>query len=113
MKLAKDPLSAIILNLPKENLKLLEQRFSELYFQSIKQKYLISLTICRPKDGLPLPQLVDCTQYDEALRAQYDAMPISDGSSFFYLSNYKDRKSTRLNSSHQIISYAVFCLKKK
>src|SRR5258708_26337472 len=27
--------------------------------------------------------------------------------------NRRDRKSTRLNSSHQIISYAVFCLKKK
>src|SRR5258708_9453965 len=27
--------------------------------------------------------------------------------------NAGDRKSTRLNSSHQIISYAVFCLKKK
>src|SRR5438552_6670347 len=27
--------------------------------------------------------------------------------------NGRDRKSTRLNSSHQIISYAVFCLKKK
>src|SRR5207244_7112622 len=26
---------------------------------------------------------------------------------------WQDRKSTRLNSSHQIISYAVFCLKKK
>src|SRR5690606_41036006 len=26
---------------------------------------------------------------------------------------YKDRKSTRLNSSHVKISYAVFCLKKK
>src|SRR5947208_7776331 len=26
--------------------------------------------------------------------------------------SYGDRKSTRLNSSHQIISYAVFCLKK-
>src|SRR5258708_24753450 len=26
---------------------------------------------------------------------------------------FTDRKSTRLNSSHQIISYAVFCLKKK
>src|SRR5689334_24427061 len=26
---------------------------------------------------------------------------------------YKDRKSTRLNSSHSSISYAVFCLKKK
>src|SRR5207244_11093530 len=25
---------------------------------------------------------------------------------------FRDRKSTRLNSSHQIISYAVFCLKK-
>src|SRR5258708_24636299 len=27
--------------------------------------------------------------------------------------HHRDRKSTRLNSSHQIISYAVFCLKKK
>src|SRR5256885_7228664 len=27
--------------------------------------------------------------------------------------NYPDRKSTRLNSSHLVISYAVFCLKKK
>src|SRR5437868_14978872 len=26
---------------------------------------------------------------------------------------YRDRKSTRLNSSHVSISYAVFCLKKK
>src|SRR5438552_8648880 len=29
------------------------------------------------------------------------------------LNCFQDRKSTRLNSSHQIISYAVFCLKKK
>src|SRR2546426_3825972 len=29
------------------------------------------------------------------------------------LRNTKDRKSTRLNSSHLVISYAVFCLKKK
>src|SRR5207244_6057761 len=29
------------------------------------------------------------------------------------LKTKSDRKSTRLNSSHQIISYAVFCLKKK
>src|SRR5438034_2490362 len=28
-------------------------------------------------------------------------------------SSYTDRKSTRLNSSHTVISYAVFCLKKK
>src|SRR3712207_9002969 len=29
------------------------------------------------------------------------------------LNHYADRKSTRLNSSHANISYAVFCLKKK
>src|SRR5205807_8559738 len=28
-------------------------------------------------------------------------------------SSFADRKSTRLNSSHLVISYAVFCLKKK
>src|SRR5256885_2630675 len=27
--------------------------------------------------------------------------------------SFQDRKSTRLNSSHLVISYAVFCLKKK
>src|SRR5258708_39655518 len=53
-----------------------------------------------------------------------DWLPISDGrrstivSLFSPLPNAaaidaRDRKSTRLNSSHQIISYAVFCLKKK
>src|SRR2546430_11784031 len=36
--------------------------------------------------------------------------PRPDGASFVIS---KDRKSTRLNSSHSQISYAVFCLKKK
>src|SRR5205807_7574964 len=31
----------------------------------------------------------------------------------FESSDSRDRKSTRLNSSHLVISYAVFCLKKK
>src|SRR5438034_11248709 len=31
----------------------------------------------------------------------------------FPFTRYTDRKSTRLNSSHTVISYAVFCLKKK
>src|SRR5437762_11403255 len=30
-----------------------------------------------------------------------------------FQNGYQDRKSTRLNSSHRCISYAVFCLKKK
>src|SRR6516165_11969824 len=40
----------------------------------------------------------------------------SDGSPHFRQPSYilePDRKSTRLNSSHSQISYAVFCLKKK
>src|SRR2546429_7287226 len=37
----------------------------------------------------------------------YAARGINDGNPF------GDRKSTRLNSSHGYISYAVFCLKKK
>src|SRR5256885_13334916 len=37
----------------------------------------------------------------------------SELSTFMLIYNPKDRKSTRLNSSHLVISYAVFCLKKK
>src|SRR2546427_8760998 len=57
----------------------------------------------------------------------HDALPISGGNSGFAagraargtaaaggaLVSGADRKSTRLNSSHSQISYAVFCLKKK
>src|SRR5438132_8636224 len=35
------------------------------------------------------------------------------GDGFQHSGNERDRKSTRLNSSHTVISYAVFCLKKK
>ena len=39
---------------------------------------------------------------------------LTDGTSTNRITTYvKDRKSTRLNSSHLVISYAVFCLKKK
>src|SRR5256885_9355034 len=36
-----------------------------------------------------------------------------EGEGLRFESNSEDRKSTRLNSSHLVISYAVFCLKKK
>src|SRR5699024_11855693 len=39
--------------------------------------------------------------------------PGLQGNSLFVDENFIDRKSTRLNSSHVSISYAVFCLKKK
>src|SRR5256885_6583801 len=55
----------------------------------------------------------------------HDALPISKASTGHlseiqdpgvttqYQRDILDRKSTRLNSSHLVISYAVFCLKKK
>src|SRR2546430_13578421 len=39
--------------------------------------------------------------------------PSQVGSVEFAAERFEDRKSTRLNSSHSQISYAVFCLKKK
>ena len=39
--------------------------------------------------------------------------PISQVEYYRLFAFFKDRKSTRLNSSHVVISYAVFCLKKK
>src|SRR2546430_10095702 len=41
-----------------------------------------------------------------AFDAHFDVLDLS-------LRSWQDRKSTRLNSSHSQISYAVFCLKKK
>src|SRR5580693_10144629 len=52
----------------------------------------------------------------------HDALPILLATTTVWLMAYRtgawssllrDRKSTRLNSSHSSISYAVFCLKKK
>src|SRR3972149_9516835 len=51
----------------------------------------------------------------------HDALPIypnpdqteSDPTRISATTGWEDRKSTRLNSSHSQISYAVFCLKKK
>src|SRR3712207_6960420 len=39
--------------------------------------------------------------------------PVDPADPYSAICEYEDRKSTRLNSSHANISYAVFCLKKK
>src|SRR5258708_30350349 len=57
-------------------------------------------------DALPISHLLYIGAHCISLVGSYS---YSTQSSF----PQPDRKSTRLNSSHQIISYAVFCLKKK
>src|SRR5438034_3199001 len=48
----------------------------------------------------------------EAIAARY-GVPVLRLPTINDASYLRDRKSTRLNSSHTVISYAVFCLKKK
>src|SRR2546429_4288820 len=47
------------------------------------------------------------------LKVKAEAEPAALGLSAEPVQPVRDRKSTRLNSSHGYISYAVFCLKKK
>src|SRR2546430_11857981 len=67
----------------------------------------------------PIPTVANTFKAD--LKASNENPPITDAESTcsgtatvtFTSTSAKDRKSTRLNSSHSQISYAVFCLKKK
>src|SRR5258708_21761040 len=65
-----------------------------------------------------IEQLYPCTSQEWLWSGFRDINPIAASSPSYRfllepLLQAGDRKSTRLNSSHQIISYAVFCLKKK
>src|SRR5207302_8301877 len=63
---------------------------------------------CRPFERRSIPDRL-------AVLPEIRASPINatDGSGTTKVCRRTDRKSTRLNSSHVKISYAVFCLKKK
>src|SRR5690606_40543224 len=60
-----------------------------------------------PKTVTPLPADIN-HHWTKALTASADGQYLYVG-----IGSNRDRKSTRLNSSHVKISYAVFCLKKK
>src|SRR5258705_4374152 len=62
---------------------------------------------------VPPPTLPSATGPDAALSRAANAWFCFTWKPLMSLSEPSDRKSTRLNSSHLGISYAVFCLKKK
>src|SRR2546430_12136870 len=68
------------------------------------------------RHGFPQGSRLSALQNDDFLRHQrhsFTSVGVTSSSSVSPPSSSVDRKSTRLNSSHSQISYAVFCLKKK
>src|SRR5688500_19233779 len=63
-------------------------------------------------DALPLERLRAVAAVSKAWADDGNPPPMTFTTKEFK-SSAEDRKSTRLNSSHLVISYAVFCLKKK
>src|SRR5256885_8655514 len=74
-------------------------------------------TLFRSRVSLPPNQTANIriTYFDHLEMSAYQSVGYSAKTRLRrYLSEFReDRKSTRLNSSHLVISYAVFCLKKK
>src|SRR5699024_2574105 len=62
------------------------------------------------REGYGLVRLSDEAKAQREANGKPPTPPVAVGSGSLQL-NWKDRKSTRLNSSHVSISYAVFCLK--
>src|SRR2546426_7409151 len=52
-------------------------------------------------------------KFDSVFDRPLDSVYNEGGIDQYRMCEWEDRKSTRLNSSHLVISYAVFCLKKK
>src|SRR5205814_10187305 len=69
-----------------------------------------ALPICLSRNG-PLPTGCEGDSSPYASIASRATAPVIGNASTY--EKFRDRKSTRLNSSHLGISYAVFCLKKK
>src|SRR2546422_7018159 len=61
----------------------------------------------------PYTTLFRSSRHKKVLDATYSTLSPDCSAAISVVSVRRDRKSTRLNSSHGYISYAVFCLKKK
>src|SRR5256885_2792868 len=87
-----------------EYVYLLARSWADLSRSSLKEIAKLDSNSVRLHQALSL-ELWNQGKYDEALSSFQKAADVDP--------KLPDRKSTRLNSSHLVISYAVFCLKKK
>src|SRR5256885_3083533 len=69
-----------------------------------------ALPICKLNDSSPRPEKGSMSACRVVPYTSDYSSPVAG---WFPTKPMEDRKSTRLNSSHLVISYAVFCLKKK
>src|SRR2546426_7369771 len=72
---------------------------------------LLSLKFCGLQFASPIVLLSGCVGFGEEY-TRIEGFSNRDAGAVVLKGTTGDRKSTRLNSSHLVISYAVFCLKK-
>src|SRR5690606_35789117 len=88
--------------------------FDGVEFNSPVDFGLDELLDAKGKSGIEIPSLVNKDHWSKPLSdPDPEVRQFTIDSVAKSLEEVKDRKSTRLNSSHVKISYAVFCLKKK
>src|SRR6266566_6580650 len=88
--------------------RLVQQRgASTRTIESYRDAFRLLIAFAEQRTGTP-PSALQLADLDAPLVLDFlDHLETERGNSV------RDRKSTRLNSSHLVISYAVFCLKKK
>src|SRR5258705_1617892 len=85
-------------------------RFSFFFFNDTATTEIYTLSL---HDALPISLVRQEDQCAAQKRREMKALGRHRGTLAAQCLHFPDRKSTRLNSSHLGISYAVFCLKKK
>src|SRR3712207_7887143 len=84
--------------------------YTTLFRSGSENKYARTISLKIPVRGMPADQ-VKATM--AKIEQEYKVLYPDQKFSYSFFDETIDRKSTRLNSSHAIISYAAFCLKKK
>src|SRR5438445_12685405 len=87
---------------------------SSLFLTNVSPRRFIFFSLTRHPPKSPLLSLHDALPISEPFGERFCMyLPLLRKGVLHGCQFFRDRKSTRLNSSHANISYAVFCLKKK